>query len=683
MPTGNRVQSGLYKGTIGSLNFEARLDVDGTEPQMEFSLILSNFSCHYIAHMQSVSTVSTNQWEGDIWYRQNDIDVSVGGIVPNKLVAEYISNGSGASLKFTYKNDSRELWSGTVPKISDYFRQTQFEIDYEEGIERWLTYKTDSLPRPAGVAAEELTLEKSFGRAGIEVSRSSQVNEVSDTGAGFNARWSETELHDAMLNNWSRNEGAPWAMWVFLANHFEDTPGFVTFGIMFDTIGNFQRSGTAVFSQSIVDFYPLGIPNRDAIIQRHHFRTLIHEIGHAYNLLHSWQKTFGTPWISSVLNEPDARSFMNYPNRYPGGEDAYWDDFAFRFSDQELLFLRHAPETFVNMGTANFATNNAETAPTRELMQELNNLEPERATLKLELRVNKKRPIFQYMEPVALELKLTNISNKPRSVEKTILKDIGHMTIIITRNQSETKQYRSYAHPCYAQESITLQPGKSLYSSIFLSAGSLGWYLTDPGSYEVTVALAIEREDTDEKEIVSASFSLIVLRPNIQRRREEERFAQDFFSDDVGRILAFQGSLLLNSGNDILQELTGRFPQVNAVTHAQVALAAPKLKDFKTMDFSNQQPKIRVKKAELEEASQELKKVLLARGTESADTLGHICFKQISDKLSQELAEQNEQKTAVAVEKNILQVMNKRGATLPAPVKEEIQSKIQSWKKSA
>jgi hypothetical protein len=681
MSAGNRVKSGLYKGTIGSLNFEARLDVDGTYSQMEFSLILTNFSCHYIAHMQSVNS---SKWEGDIWYRQNNKDIQVGNVIPNKLVAEYISDSTTKTLKFTYKKDNTDLWSGTIPRISDYFRPTQFEIDYEQGVEQWLTYDTNSLPRPAGVDGEELTLEKSFGRAGIEVTRSSQVNQVSSTGAGVDVRWSEQELHDAMLANWSRDEGTPWAMWVFLAKEFENDPRFVTFGIMFDTIGSFQRSGTAVFSQSIADFYSSGTPNRDAIIQRHHFRTLIHEIGHAYNLLHSWQKTFNTPWISSVVNEPGAGSFMNYPDRYPGGEDAYWRDFTFRFSDQELLFLRHAPEAFVNMGTANFGVNNTEITPTIELMQELNNLDPDRATLKLDLRVNKERPVFQYMESVALELKLTNISNQPRSVEKTILQDIGHMTIYITRNQSETKQYRSYARPCYAQEQITLQSGESLYSSIFLSAGSLGWYLADPGSYEVTVALETEREDSgDEKEIISASFSLLVLSPNIQRRREAERFAQDFFSDDVGRILAFQGSLILDSGNNILQELTERFPQINAVTHAQVALASPKLKDFKTMDFSNQKPVIKVKKAELEEASQELQKVLIDRGAKSADTLGHICFKQISDKLSQELAKQDEKKTAVAVEENILQVMSQRGVSLPNQVEAEIQSKIQSFKKLA
>lgn len=676
MSAGNRIQSGLYKGSIGHLNFEARLDVDGIHPQMEFSLILSNFSCHYIARMQAVNP---NKWEGNIWHRQNNTDIAVGGTVPNQLVAEYIASGSGASLKFTYKSDEQELWSGTIPKISDYFRQTQFEIDYEAGIERWLTYNTNSLPRPANVSDEELTLEKTFGRAGIEVSHSSAINEVS--GSDINGRWSQQELHDAMIANWSRDEGNPWAMWVFLAKKFEDTPGFVTFGIMFDTVGSFHRSGTAIFSQSIADFYPPNIPQRDALIQRHHFRTLIHEIGHAYNLLHSWQKSYGTPWNSSVVDEPEARSFMNYPNRVLGGEDAYWQDFAFRFSNQELLFLRHAPEAFVNMGTAHFATNHGEIAPTGELMKELNNIDPTQATLNLELRVNKKHSVFQYMEPVVLELKLTNISSQPRSVEKTILEDIGHMTINITRNRSETKQYRSYARPCYCEQKVTLQPGQSLYSSIFLSAGSLGWYLADPGFYEVTVVAAIQ-EDREEKEIVSASLSLIVLNPNLRRKREQERFAQDFFSDDVGRILAFQGSLLLDSGNNILQELKGRFPQANAVTHAHVALAAPKLKEFKTLEFSGKQTKIIVKKANLEKASQELEKVLIDRGTESADTLGHIGFKQISDQLSQELVEKNEVETAIAVEENVLHVMNKRGVNLPDLVKKEIYSKLQTWQQS-
>ncbi len=676
MPTGNRDKSGLYKGTISGLNFEARLDVDGTYSQMEFSLFLSNFNCHYIAHMQSAGT---NQWEGDIWYRQGN--VQVGGVIPNKLAAEYISGGSEISLKFTYKKDGTNLWSGTISRISAYFRQTQFELDYEQGVERWLVYDTSSLPRPADVAAEELTLEKIYGRAGIEVTRSSEVNAVTE-GAGINARWSNQELHDAMIANWSRNEGDPWAMWVFFAKEYENDPGFVTFGIMFDTIGTYERSGTAIFSKSIEDYYPPGTANRDAIIKRHHFRTMIHEIGHAFNLLHSWQKELpGYPgWHSSVVNEPNAGSFMNYPRRVAGGEDTYWRDFGFRFSDQELLFLRHAPEAFINMGTSAFGTSHAETESTMELMQELSDQDPQQATLQLDLRVNKERPVFEFMEPVALELKLKNISNQSRLVDQAILENIGHMTINITRNQSETKQYRSYSQLCFADEKITLQRGESLYSNLFLSAGSLGWYIADPGTYEITVALSVDREDDEGKEIVSSSFSLIVLRPSVQRRREEERLAQDVFNDDVGRILAFQGSRLLSSGNDTLQDLTERFPAANAVPHAQVALEVPKLKDFKTMDFSNGHPQVRVEAAKLEEASRNLQTVLVEKGTETVNTLGNIAFQRISDTLSQELADKQDNRTAVAVEENVLKVMNERGVKLPQKVKQEIESKVQSLK---
>lgn len=674
MSEGNRVISGLYKGTISGYNFEARLDVDGTNPQMECTVFLINIGSsgvYYIAHM---GTFGANKWEGNIWYTQNSA-LRIGDSRPNKIAIEYIANNSGKSLKFTYKKDATSLWSGTIPKISDYFRETQLELDYEQGLERTLTYDTNLFNRPAGVDAEELTIEKVYGRAGIEITRSSAVNAV-PAGSGADSKWSNQELHDAMIANWSRSEGDPWAMWVFFAKEGVSRPGFTLFGIMFDTIGAHERSGTAIFSEGIANYY--GGNNRN--FKRDNFHTIIHEMGHAFNLLHSWEKTFGSRWDNSVVNEPGAASFMNYPQNYPGGTNAFWGDFAFRFSDQELLFLRHAPEAYVNMGGSDFAVDNALTAPSMELLQELSQQDRGSATLQLDLRVNKQRPVFEFMEPVVLELKLKNISNQPREVDKTILEDIGHMTISITRNQSETKQYRSYSQLCFAEEKMTLQPGESLYSNLFLSAGSLGWYIADPGMYEITVAVSVEKEDSEDKEIVSASFSLIVLRPSLERKREEEKLAQDVFNDDVGRIMAFQGSNILGSGNDVLWELTDRFPQANAVTHAEVALATPKLKNSKMIEFSDGKPQVKVQYAKLEEASQKLQKVLVDKGTEAANTLGNIGFKQISDTLSQELADQGAEETAVAVEENVLKVMDKRGVKLPKKVKEDIESKVKSFK---
>ncbi len=689
MPTGNRVVSGLYKKTAYGRTLEVRLDVDGTYPQMKLSLTLTNTSPGtWIADMASAGN---NRWEGDVWYRKSQVGatndemdtvVSLNSGPFDKLLAQYGTNTSGAYLDVHFINQGHDYGYWRLPKISDYFRETQLELDYEQGVNRWLTYDTSSLDRPAGVAAEELTLEKIYGRAGIEITRSSAVNAVPGAGAGANEQWNSQELHDAMIANWSRSEGDPWAMWVFFAKEYENRPGFVTFGIMFDTIGAHERSGTAIFSQAIADFYPAGTANRNAIIQRHHFRTMIHEIGHAFNLLHSWQKELpGYPgWHNSVVNEPNAGSFMNYPRRVAGGADAYWRDFAFRFSDQELLFLRHAPESYVSMGTSAFGTDHATTSPSIGLMQELSQQDDKPATLQLDLRVNKERPVFEFMEPVNIELKLKNISNQTREVDQAILKDIGHMTISITRDRTDTKQYRSYSQVCYAAQKITLQPGESLYDNLFLSAGSLGWYIADPGMYEITVALSAAREDDQDKEIVSASFSLIVLRPNMKRKREEEKLAQDVFNDDVGRILAFQGSRILESGNNVLQELSERFPQANAVPHAQVALEVPKLRNFKTMEFHNGKPQVTVQDAKLEEASQQLHKVLVDNGTETVNILGNIGFKQVCDTLSQELAEKGAEETAAAVGENVLKVMDKRRVKLPTKVKQEIESKVESWK---
>ena len=50
---------------------------------------------------------------------------------------------------------------------------------------------------------------------------------------------------------------------------------------------------------------------------------------------------------------------MNYPYNVPGGQTAFFADFQFRFSDLELLFVRHAPFRFVQMGNADWFDHHA------------------------------------------------------------------------------------------------------------------------------------------------------------------------------------------------------------------------------------------------------------------------------------------------------------------------------------
>ena len=155
-----------------------------------------------------------------------------------------------------------------------------------------------------------------------------------------------------MQTFWSDfNNVAQWSMWTFFAHRHDIGPGLG--GIMFDDIGPNHRQGTAIFNDSFISTAPAGDPNPNAWVRRMQFWTGVHEMGHAFNLAHSWQKALGTPWIA-LQNDPEARSFMNYPFNVNGGQSQFFSDFDFRFTDPELLFMRHAPARFVQMGNADW-----------------------------------------------------------------------------------------------------------------------------------------------------------------------------------------------------------------------------------------------------------------------------------------------------------------------------------------
>ena len=125
-------------------------------------------------------------------------------------------------------------------------------------------------------------------------------------------------------------------------------------------------------------------------------RTVSHEMGHTFNLAHSWQKSLGTSWIP-LSDEPNAFSYMNYPYRVPPGpETVFFQNFGYRFSDNELLFMRHAPYRFVEQGNALWFDHHAFQGA---------NISAE-GGLQLVVRVNRPRAEFEFLEPMVIELKL-------------------------------------------------------------------------------------------------------------------------------------------------------------------------------------------------------------------------------------------------------------------------------------
>ncbi len=96
---------------------------------------------------------------------------------------------------------------------------------------------------------------------------------------------------------------------------------------------------------------------------------------------------------------------------------------------------------------------------------------------------------------------------------------------------------------CYPQP-----PGDSIHHTVFVSAGVMGWLISEPGPYEITAVL-----NTASVQAVSQPLRLRVACP---RGREEEAIAQDYFTEDVGRALAFGGTAVMHQANNVLERIS-------------------------------------------------------------------------------------------------------------------------------
>ncbi|MBD2120274.1 hypothetical protein H6F68_05025 [Trichocoleus sp. FACHB-262] len=626
---------------------ELRLDVDGRYPQMIASgTVFRSLSTriHWIANLMAMSA---NTWRGAIWYKDGDAASLPYTNVEIEVVRSRYPNQRSATVTFTGNGAPDRV--RTFRYKSAYFHEVEFEFDAVEGTTAATSINTFDHPnRPATLPNETVTIQDVFGRAGFRVRTSNGGNAVPLNGAGWDRRWSNSEMHDAMQTYWSRYaDGPQWAMWVFFAAIHEE--GESLGGIMFDDIGPNHRQGTAIFNDTFIADPPPGDPAPQSWVQRMRFWTACHEMGHAFNLAHSWQKQhspeWGKAWIP-LANEPEARSFMNYPFNVAGGQTAFFRDFEYRFSDGELLFMRHAPAKFVQMGNANWFDDHG-------FEQAVVSPEPD---LKLELRTNRQKNIFEFLEPVVLELKLTNISNQPQLIHNNILSQLDHMTVIIKKKGKAARQFIPFAQYCWKTDVKALMPGESMYDSLFVSVGQNGWDLSEPGYYTVQIALHMD-EEPGEEDVVSNPLVIRIAPP---RGYDEEFIAQDFFSKEVGRILTFDGSRFLDKGNDILHEVTERLSDRRVAIHAHVALASALSQDYKQLEIKDDQLQIQVAPAKVEEARQKFAAALTDEKQTAAESLGHIDYKYYVDRFSDWLAQQGDPQAAAETQNELLQVLRDR-----------------------
>jgi hypothetical protein len=621
-----------------------RLDVDGRYPQMKASGTLVRSLGLRRDWIAELSATGANSWSGPIFYKDGattllphtNVSITVKrSIFMSQRRATIVFSGGGAPDRTVKLNFS-----------SGYYHPVELEFDAEQGTSAVTQIDTAAHPNhPASIPAETLTIQEVFQRAGFNATLSTGANAIPSSSPGANMRWSDAEMHDAMQAHWSRFSNRPkWALWVLFASSLHDI-GSTLGGVMFDDIGPNHRQGTAIFNNAFIANPPAGDANPAAWVARMRFWTACHEMGHAFNLAHSWQKSLGAPWIP-LADEPEARSFMNYPFRVSGGQSAFFSDFEFRFSDAELTFLRHAPAQFVQMGNADWFDHHG----FREAA-----VSPEPG-FQLELRVNRAKPEFEFLEPAMVELKLKNISREPKIIDDDLLKAAEHLVVIIKKQGKPARRWAPYAQYCWHASRSVLGADKSVYEPLFLSAGRNGWDLAEPGVYTVQVALEIAHGE----EIVSNPLQIRVAPP---RGYDEEYLAQDFFSDEVGRALAFDGTQVLTAANDALSEVVNRLPKRKVATHAQVALCEPLSRDYRTLAYNEgakQRTVFQVTRAKSDEAKRGLSAALLDDCNAAAETLGHIEYKYYVDRLTDWLHERGDSANAAKGQQALRGTLQKR-----------------------
>ena len=466
---------------------------------------------------------------------------------------------------------------------SRYFRTVQWEQDSVAGAVPFVSYDTGSLPQPPSSPARILTVSRAFAEAGIELQEAGAPNVIPGSFAG--ATWSDSELHNAMANHFSLFANQPqWRVWLLVASSHDG--GYR--GIMFDYSDAFQRQGAAVFYDAI--------QGTDPASQRAQLRTYVHELGHAFNLLHSWQKNLADPPAPLGPNGGlGDLSWMQYVQNYqplppaPGGQAAYWANFPFQFTDNELVHLRHGFYRNVIMGANPFGKGAAEIDP--DLFDE-----PivDNSGLAFELRG---KDSFGYGEPVVVELKLSATDLRGRDTHGYLHPKDEFVSLAIRQPSGRVVLYRPILRHCVDEErKLRLDPGQpAVYDSAYIGFGRDGFYFEQPGQYE----LRAQYVAADGSRLVSPILRLRVRPP---ASPEDERVGELLMGEEQGMLLALLGSDSeeLRRGREALETLLEEHPTHPLAVYAQLAKGVNCERDFKDVTPDK---RLRVREAEPKVAS--------------------------------------------------------------------------------
>lgn len=645
IPITNKVY-GRYRAQLGSFELELRVDIDGVSPLQKIS------GDYYQVNGQTKSYYGSFIVDSITKTIANGV-ITVSGIANTSWVTSY------KKIKLAIKQTN--LLQPLAPALMQWFHATtnapgalyvcnhfnrsfrtvRLEQDCTSGVTPFVSYNTGLLP--SGGPARVLSINTAYQEAGVEMINAGISNVVPIVNITSPAnKWSDAELHASMVNNFSLYQNLPqWAVWLLHA--YEHELGAGLYGIMFDQQG-LQRQGCAVFYR--------GIGGVTAEQKRLQLYTTVHELGHCFNLLHSWQKSYASP---PKPNIPGSLSWMNYPWYFPGGPAAFWNAFPFRFDPVEVAHIRHGFRNDVIMGGNPFTVGSSLDRDNGAAFED--NVE-NHSSLYLELET---KPTYVLGEPICLETKLKTNSMKSTQVVNCLHADMGFVTIGIRKPGGEIVVYEPVAEKC-VEPSFTVLNGQnpSIYESSYIGFSKDGIVFDQVGNYQLKAIYY----HTDGSQIISNTISLRVKNPVTAK---DDEVTELLMQEDVGLLMTFKGSdaSYLSKGNDALQLLTEKYKDHPMAAYAQYVRGVNAQRTFKTITSEKlitvREPNYKQGEALLTEAIEKSK---------GAKGLDNISMNQAMQTLAKAYHRQGNKKAAEATVKDIVNYFTK------LPIKEHVKEKI-------
>jgi hypothetical protein len=560
LPFVKRKVYGRYRSTGAPFQVELRVDVDGPSPTMRVSAdyySISGATMSYFGSMRvdapAVSVTPTHvivTGLGRYTWAAGAPRIKV--TIPRVPIT---SAPAAATLQHILPSGNPAA-TYICKYVGPAFRAVIFEQDCQDTVPTpFTTYNTASFP--SGGPPRTLSVVSAFAEAGVQLITTGAANVISTAEAGTNAAWSDAELHASMVRHFSRWRELPqWAVWLFHARLHDLGTGL--YGIMFDQQGK-QRQGCAVFYA--------GIGGTTADAKRLQAYTCVHELGHCFNLLHSWQKSLAIP---PQPNRPASPSWMNYPWRFPGGPGAFWSAFPFRFDAQELVHIRHGFRNDVIMGGNPFRVGSA-----LEDLESWNDPIEDRSGLRLELDAPES---FAYGAPVTAQVRLISADPRGVTVTKHLRPRNGNVEIAIGQPDGRVVAYEPLLHHCMSDEdAIVLGGEQSAYADMaFIHYGKDGFYFDRPGTYRLRA-----RYTAPDGSVIVSETATIRVRP--PATAEDADVAELLFGDEQGTLMYLVGSDFeeLRRGNDALTRVWEEHPEHPLADLARLIQGVNAAREFK------------------------------------------------------------------------------------------------------